>query len=256
MPFPSKKHKSKEEEQYNKFCEWMRPLFWQIPLTDAIKMPPYLKYMKDIVTNKRKIPGEEISTLLANYSFDGKVPKKLGDPVIPTIPCSIKNNYVRTALCDLGVGVSVMPFSLYKRPDLENLISTNISLQMANKSTTIPIGICENVPVQVANNCLILTDFVVLKMPKDDNMSIILGRPFLNTAGAVIDCNQGKVTFIVNDKEHTVYFPKKIDRKYALKSIKNIETIKVGQIICSRLKPKEEYQIVMVGTIPIKVEVT
>jgi hypothetical protein len=32
---------------------------------------------------------------------------------------------------------------------------------MADKSTTIPIGICENVPVQVANNCLILTDFVV-----------------------------------------------------------------------------------------------
>jgi hypothetical protein len=97
---------------------------------------------------------------------------------------------------------------------------------MADKSTTIPIGICENVPVQVANNCFILSDFAVLEMPEDDNMSIILGRPFLNTIGAVIDCNQGKVTFNVNDKEHTVYFPKKIDRKYGLNSIKNIETIK------------------------------
>jgi hypothetical protein len=243
LPFPGKKHKSKEEEHYNRFCEWMRPLFLQIPLTDAIKMPSYSKYMKDIVTNKRKIPSEEISTLLANYSFDGKVSDKLGDPGIPTIPCSIKNNYVRTALCDLGAGVS-----LYKRLDLEKLISTDISLQTADKSTTIPIGTCENVPVQVANNCLILTDFVVLEMPEDDNMSIILGRPFLNTAGVVIDCNQGKVTFNVNDKEHMVYFFKMIDRKYALNSIKNIETIKVGQIICSRPKPKEEYQIVMVET--------
>jgi hypothetical protein len=127
---------------------------------------------------------------------------------------------------------------------------------MADNSTTIPIDICENVPVQVANNCLILTNFVVLEMPEDDNMSIILGRPFLNTAGAVIDCNQGKVTFNVIDKEHMVYFPKKIDRKYALNSIKNIETIKVGQIYYSEPKPKEEYQIVMVGTMPIKVEVT
>jgi hypothetical protein len=143
MPFPGKKYKSKEEEHYNKFCEWMRPLFLQIPLTYAIKMPPYSKYMKHIVTNKRKIPSEEISTLLANYSFDGKVPEKLGDPGILTIACSIKNNYVRTALCDLGAGVSVMPFSLYKRLDLEKLISTDISLQMADKSTTIPIGICE-----------------------------------------------------------------------------------------------------------------
>ncbi|KAK1632089.1 hypothetical protein QYE76_006404 [Lolium multiflorum] len=120
MPFPAKKLKSKEEEHYNKFCDWMKPLFLQIPLTDAIKLPPYSKYMKDIVTNKRKVPNEEISTMLANYSFNGKIPKKLGDP-----------------------------------------------------------------------DCLILTDFVVLEMPEDDNMSIILGRPFLNTAGAVIDCNKG-----------------------------------------------------------------
>jgi hypothetical protein len=77
-------------------------------------------------------------------------------------------------------------------------------------------------------------------MPEDDNMSIILGRPFLNTAGAVINCNQGKVTFNVNDKEYTVY----------------VETIRVGQIICSERKPKEEYKIVMIGTMPIKVEVT
>jgi hypothetical protein len=256
MPFPGKKHKSKEEEHYNRFCEWMRPLFLQIPLTDAIKMPPYSKYMKDIDTNKRKIPNEEISTLLANYSFDGKVPEKLGDPGIPTIPCSIKNNNVRTSLCDLGARVSVMPFSLYKRLDLEKLVSTDISLQMADKSTTIPIGICENVCVQVANSCLILTDFVVLEMPEDDNMSIILGRPFLNTASAVINYNQGKVTFNVNDKEYTVYFPMKIDRKNALNFIKNVETMRVGQIICSERKTKEEYKIVMIGTMPIKVEVT
>jgi hypothetical protein len=234
----------------------MKPLFLQIPLTDAIKLPPYSKYMKDIVSNKRKIPNEEISTLLANYSFNSKVPKKLGDPGIPTIPCSIKNNYVRTALCDLGAGVSVMPFSLYKRLHLEKLIPTDISLQMADKSTTIPVGICEDVPVQVANIFLILTNFVVLEMPEDDNMSIILGRPFLNTAGAVIDCNQGKVTFNVNDKEHTVYFPKKIDKKYGLNSIKNIETIKVGEIYCSMPMPQEEYEIIMIGTMPIRVEVT
>ncbi|KAK1645741.1 hypothetical protein QYE76_063546 [Lolium multiflorum] len=129
----------------------------------------------DIVTNKRKIPNEEISTMLANYSFNGKIPKKLGDP--------------------------------------DKLIPTDISLQMADKSTAIPVGVCENVPVQVTQHCLILTDFVVLEMPEDDNMSIILGRPFLNTAGAVIDCNKGKVTFNVDDKEHTVYFPKRIDKK-------------------------------------------
>ena len=50
--------KSKEEEHYKKNCDWMKHLFLQIALTDAIKLPPYSKYMKDIVSNKRKIPSE------------------------------------------------------------------------------------------------------------------------------------------------------------------------------------------------------
>src|SRR3954466_8789900 len=121
----------------------MKPLFLQIPYHDAIKLPPYSKYMKYIVTNKRKVPNEAISTMLANYSFSGKVPEKLGDPGIPTIPWSIKNNYVKTALCDLGVGVSAMHFSLYKRLFLEELIPKDISLQMTDKSTAAPFSICE-----------------------------------------------------------------------------------------------------------------
>ena len=135
--------------------------------------------------------------MLANYTFKDGVHKKLGDPGIPTIPCSIKRNYVKTALCDLGAGVSVMPLSLYRRLELSKLTPTEIYLQMADKSAAIPIGICEDVPVVVAN-VTILTDFVILDIPEDDSMSIILGRPFLNTAGAVIDCNKGHVTFHVN----------------------------------------------------------
>ena len=51
------------------------------------------------------------------------------------------------------------------------------------------------------------------------------------SAVAVNDCNKGKVTFNVNDKEHTVYFPKKIDKKYGLNSIENIETIRLDNSI-------------------------
>ena len=67
-------------------------------------MAPYAKYMKYIITNKRKIPEAEICTILSNYTFKDGVTKKLGDPGIPTIPCFIKRNYVRIALCDLGAG--------------------------------------------------------------------------------------------------------------------------------------------------------
>ena len=83
----------------------------------------------------------EISAMLANYTFEGGMPKKLGDRGVPTIPCSIKRNYVKTALCDVGAGVSVMPFSLYQRLDLNELTPTEISLEMADKSTAIPVSI-------------------------------------------------------------------------------------------------------------------
>ena len=108
----------------------MKPLLLQILLTDAIKLPPYSMYMKDIVSTKRKSSNEEISSILANYSFNGKISKNIGDPGIPTTLCSIKNKYVRTTLCDLGAGVSVMPFSLYKRLYLDKRIPLIFFLQM------------------------------------------------------------------------------------------------------------------------------
>ena len=77
-------------------------------------------------------------------------------------------------------------------------------------------------------NVTILTDFVILDIPEDDSMSIILGRPFLNTAGAVIDCNKGNATFHVNGNEHTVHFPRKQPQVHSINSIGKIPTIIIG----------------------------
>ena len=60
----------KPDEEFERFAEMLRPVFLRTRLTDILKMPPYAKYMKDIITNKRKIiPEAEISTMLANYTF-------------------------------------------------------------------------------------------------------------------------------------------------------------------------------------------
>ena len=97
MPFPPKSTKKKDDEEFERFAEMMRPVFLRTRLIDILKMPPYAKYMKDIIIHKRKILEAEISTMLANYTFKGGIPKKLGDPGVPTIPWSIKRNYVKTA---------------------------------------------------------------------------------------------------------------------------------------------------------------
>ena len=130
MPFPPKPSKKKDDEDFERFAEMIRPIFLRMRLTAMLKIPPYGKYMKDIVTNKRKIREAEISTMLANYTFMGGIPKKLGDPGVPTISYSIKRNYIKTALCDLGAGVSVMPLSLYRRLDLNKL--TPVTSQIFN----------------------------------------------------------------------------------------------------------------------------
>ena len=257
IPYPQEVMKTLDDERFNKFLELIKSLYLQVPPVDAIKMPPYSKYMKDIVTNKRKIPNEAIIAMLAEYSFSGKLPEKRGDPGIPTIPCCIKDTYVKYALCDLGAGVSVMPFSLYKKLNLNKLVPTEVSLQMADKSTATPIGICEDVPIMIAN-VPIPTDFVILEMPEDDNLSIILGRPFLNTAGAEINCTEGKLTFNVKGKEHTIHFPRKNNSVEINKSVNSIEvrTIMIGSIEIPLPAPPPKYDILMIGAIPIRMKVS
>ena len=105
-------------------------------------------------------------------------------------------------------------------------------------------------------NVTILTDFVILEMPEDDNMSMILGRPFLNTAGDVIDCNKRKVTFHINGNEHTVYFPKKQFQVNGNNVIENSPTITIGSFQLPLPTTKKKYEILTVGDMHIPVEVT
>ena len=125
---------------------------------------------------------------------------------------------------------------------------------MADKSTAIHVSICEDVPVVVAN-VTIITDFVILDIPEHDSMSIILGRPFLNTAGAVIDCNKGNVTFRVNGNGHTVHFPRKQPQVHNINSIGKFSTITIGGF---EFLPtaKKKYDIIIVWEMHIPVEVT
>ena len=137
------------------------------------------------------------------------------------------------------------------------MVPTEVSLQMVDKSITLHIGICEDVPISVAN-VLIPADFVIFDMPENDNLSIILGRPLLNTTGAVIICNESKVTFNVKGNEHTIYFPKK---KYVTMISQSENSIKRNTLIVGifeiTLPPHEpKYATLMVGTIPIKYEVS
>ena len=87
-------------------------------------------------------------------------------------------------------------------------------------------------------------------------MSIILGRPFLNTAGAVIDCSNGNVPFHVNDNKHSVHFPRKQPQVNSINSIGKISTITIGGFEFPLPTVKKKHDILIVGDMHIPVEVT
>ena len=128
-----------------------------------------------------------------------KSPPKLKDPGSFKVPCSIGGTHFDKALCDIGASVSLMPYSIYKKLNLDELKPTNMCLSLADKSITYPLGILENVPIKVGK-FVITADFVVLEMEEDLEIPILFGRPFLRTAGAILDMKNGKITLEVDNK--------------------------------------------------------
>ena len=168
---------------------------------DAIRdMPAWGKFLKDIISHKRKFEDYGLVSLVEeSKAMYSKTPPKLKDPGSFTVPCAIGGTHFDKALCDIGASVSLMPYSIYKKLDLDELKPTNMCLYMADKSITYPLGILENVPTKVGK-FVIPADFVVLEMEEDIEIPILFGRPFLRTAGAIIDMKKGKITLEVDNE--------------------------------------------------------
>ncbi|XP_021730526.1 uncharacterized protein LOC110697467 [Chenopodium quinoa] len=198
LPFPQRFARSRLDVQFGKFLDVVKSLHVSIPFVDAMKeMPHYSKFLKDLLNGRREV---ETVSLTANCSaiLSSKLPTKLQDPGSFSIPCSINEVHLGKALCDLGASVSLMPFSVYQKLNVGNLSPTNITLQLADRSTKLPIGKVEDIPLRVGKFTFPV-DFYVLEMDEDERIPIILGRPFLATSKAIIDVKEGKMTLKVDN---------------------------------------------------------
>ncbi|KAL2923801.1 DNA damage-inducible protein 1 [Bienertia sinuspersici] len=203
VPYPQRLAQAKLEKKYGKFLDILKKLHINIPFLDAIsKMPSYAKFLKDMLSNKRKIEVHATVSLTVECSaiLQNKLPQKLGDPGSYSIPVKLGDIEIKKALCDLGASVSLMPLSICKKLQMGELKPTHISLQLADRTVKFPLGILEDVPLRVGK-FFIPCDFVVMEMEEDAQVPIILGRPFLATAGAIIDMKNGKITFEVGTKK-------------------------------------------------------
>ena len=164
---------------------------------DIIKqVRAYAKFLKDLCTIKKGLGIKKKAFLTEQVSaiIQSKNPVKYKDPGSPTISVNIGGTCIDKALLDLGASVNLLPYSVYKQLGLGELKPTNITLSLVDRSVKIPKGIVENVLVKV-DKFYYPVDFVVLDTELIENgpnhVPIILGRPFLATANAIINCRNG-----------------------------------------------------------------
>ena len=116
-------------------------------------MPQYVKFIKDILSKKRKITKERIVSLTATCSavIQKTLPEKIQDPGSFTIPCKIGDADMGKALCDSRARINLMPLSVTQRLSLGELTPTTITLDMADRTLAHPEGILEDVLIKWGN---------------------------------------------------------------------------------------------------------
>ena len=204
-PFPQALRGKKKATQQAGILEVLRQVKVNIPLLDLIKqVPAYAKFLKDLCTIKRGLVMEKKAFLTEHVSaiIQSKYPIKCKDPGSPTISVNIGGNCIDKSLLDLGASVNLMPHSVYMQLGLGELKPTNITLSLADRSVKIPKGIVEDVLVKI-DKFYYPVDFVVLDtepMASEPNhVPIILGRPFLATANAIINFRNGVMQLTFGD---------------------------------------------------------
>nr|GFA25677.1 reverse transcriptase domain-containing protein [Tanacetum cinerariifolium] len=193
IPYSSRVTKQKLREKDDnlalKFVEIFWKLHFDLSSADAfLHMPMFSLMFKSIPNNKDKL--FDLATALVNENCSvvilKKLTEKLGDLGKFLIPCDFLKLVECLALSDLGASINLMPLSIWKKISLPKLIPTRMILELADRSTTRPTGIDEDVFVKVGKFHF-LTDFVVVDYVVDPRVPLILRIPFLRSERALID---------------------------------------------------------------------
>nr|GFB12506.1 reverse transcriptase domain-containing protein [Tanacetum cinerariifolium] len=196
IPYPSRRDNEKRRDQANeqieKFYEIFKEMSFEISFTDAlILMPKFASTLKALIGNKEKFSEMAKTTMNEHCSavILNKLPRKLGDPEKFLIPCEFSGMDECLALADLGLSLS-------------ELTPTCMTLELADRSVSKPIGIAKDVSFKVVV-FYFLADFVVVDFEPDPRVPLILGMCFLKTSRALIDVHKGELTLRIGNEAIT-----------------------------------------------------
>ncbi|GJZ67627.1 reverse transcriptase domain-containing protein [Tanacetum coccineum] len=206
--------KAKPPSQINFMIHQRDPRYPHIPYPSRMNQEKQKendeKMLKSLLSNKEKLIELANTPLNENCSIVilKKLPEKLGDPGKFLISCGFSELKCK-ALADLGDSINLMPLSVWKELGLPKLISTQMTLELANREICTPKGIARDVFVPV-RKFTFPADFVIVDYESDLRVPLILGRPFLRTARALIDVHgeemilrDGKERLILNMRNDT-----------------------------------------------------
>nr|GEU38343.1 reverse transcriptase domain-containing protein [Tanacetum cinerariifolium] len=235
IPYPSRANKQKLREKDDnlalKFVEIFRNPHFELSFTDALlHMPKFALMFKSLLNNKEKLFDLATNPVNENCSaiILKKLPKKLRDPGKFLIPCDFPELDECLALTDLGASINLMPLSIWRKLSLTELTTTQMILELADRSTTRPAGIAKDFFVKVGKFHF-LTDLVV-DYVVDPRVPLILGRPFLRTRRALIDVYGEELTLRVDDEAITFKVGQTL--KYSYNDVKSINRIDVIDVAC------------------------
>nr|GEV02938.1 reverse transcriptase domain-containing protein [Tanacetum cinerariifolium] len=189
-----------------KFMEIFRDLHFELSFADAlIYMPKFAPMFKKLLNNKDKLI--ELTKMPLNENCSAvvlkKLPEKLGDLGRFLIPCDFTGLDNCLALADLGASINIIPLSIWKKLKLPTLNDTKMVLELADRTISNPTGVAENVFIKVGK-FYFPADFVILDFVADPRVPLILGRPFLSTAQALMDVYEGEITLRHDDQSLTL----------------------------------------------------
>nr|GFA36691.1 reverse transcriptase domain-containing protein [Tanacetum cinerariifolium] len=209
IPYPSRlqdqKLRVKARDQREKFFQIFKYLNFNISFADALILTPKIcPSIKSLLTNKDKLCelartplNEHCSAVLLK-----KFPEKLEDPDKFLIPCDFPRKAECLALADLDASINLMPLSMWNKLSFPDLSPTCMTLELADHSISRPIGVAEDVFVNVGTFHF-PADFVVVDFDADPRVPLILGRSFLKTERALIDVFEGELTLLVGKEAIT-----------------------------------------------------
>ncbi|XP_070032498.1 uncharacterized protein [Nicotiana tomentosiformis] len=216
LPFPQNMRREKLDKYFRRFLEMLKQLYVNIPFTEVLtQMPAYAKFLKEILSSKRKLEETTLVKLNAHCSaiLQNKIPPKCGGPRKLHHTMLVGSENFDKALCDSGASINLMPLSVFRKleDELGVIKLIPVSLQLAEQTTILPEGIIEYILVRV-DTYLFPVDFIVVDMEVNKEVPLVLGRPFLCTGRAILDICEGQLMLRVGNKK--VVFQMKRMMKY------------------------------------------